>query len=852
MLDFLYTLFIAPLEYLMSVIFEWGVNKFDSYGIAIVVMGLIVNTAILPIYNRAEGWQEEERRLRNLMKPKEDMIKRSSRGQERFAYISTMYRQYGYSHVLKLKASVGFLLQIPFFFAAYHLLSNVPELYGKSFLLLGDLGRPDGLISFFGIRVNLMPLLMTGVNFLSAFVYTKNLSNKDKAQLYLMSGVFLVLLYASPAALTLYWTLNNVYSLCKNVVEKSVIPAFKNERGCEFCGISRLLESANGVGRDAASLFWPGILLFCLIAVVYFPLRFYLSDPQAFTEDFWSLAKGQIFVIEVFITILLLIWTVTPNFARNICGFIVACFAISCIVFGFVIVPDYGGMDDSFKLMNAGRLYKKSYRYVDYAVLLSIFVAVWYVVLRGKAFVLRSVIYAFMFGLSCVTAFFSVSATKTVIGADLGQSEKRVDASMVPEQVKNMFIFSKSGENVVVVMLDMFTGGNMREIISRNPEVLDELDGFIYYPDTVTAGSSTVFGKMPILGGERSHPLEINKITGVSIEEKHNKYWGEFLATLQSRNFDVSILEHEFMKPDILSQYLIRPANLLNKYLLWSGVVDYWKRESKSNVRKAEIQSSRKFLTMIGLFKVLPRFKKKVIYKDGGWRNSLNMNGAAYYGTLKKWANLDSFGYLSSVSGSVKNQFKFFVNELTHVPWGMDENCQPCNEHTWSEGKYRDPKTGLWEAHYRTEMCAIKSLIRWLGWMKNNNVYDNTQIIIVSDHGRWDSTELSGMWSGTGVFDSRLNYPVALHGLLLVKDFNRRGQMKIDNSVLMANWDVPEIIKQGQGMPLNKHWMDAKRERYHVTGPWQRGRHPNDHYDFSSVWKVEGTIFKKENWSKVK
>ena len=51
------------------------------------------------------------------------MIKRTFKGQERFAMISTMHRQAGYSPFLSLRSSLGFFLQIPFFFAAYHFLS---------------------------------------------------------------------------------------------------------------------------------------------------------------------------------------------------------------------------------------------------------------------------------------------------------------------------------------------------------------------------------------------------------------------------------------------------------------------------------------------------------------------------------------------------------------------------------------------------------------------------------------------------------------------------------------------------------------------------------------------------------
>ena len=852
MIDFLYSVLISPLEYLMRIVFEWGADKFGSYGISIVAMSLIVNTAILPIYNRAEGWQEEERQLRKLMKQKEDMIKRSSKGQERFAYIATLYRQYGYSHMMKLKASVGFLLQIPFFFSAYHLLSNAPELNGKSFLMLVDLGKADALISFFGFHINAMPLLMTIVNILSASVYSKNLSKKDKTQLYGMSGVFLILLYSSPAALTLYWTLNNVYSLGKNIVEKSIIPAVRDNWTCRGSRILHLLKATNNIGHGASSLFWPSISLFCLITLAYFPLRFYLSDPLAFPEGFWTIVKGQLFVVEVLVILLGLVWIAVPDFARNVLGFVCACFVISCVVYGFIVVPDYGGMDDSFRLAHAELLNKKSYRYVDYIILLCIFIAVLCVVSWEKVHILKKSIIACIFGMSCVTIFFSLVASRATEEVNLLPDENKGNISIVPKQVKDMFVFSNKGTNIVVVMLDMFTGGNIKEIISRNPDILNKLDGFVWYQDVVTAGSSTVFGKMPILGGKRSHPLEINEIPGISIEEKHNKYWGEFLSVLQARDFDVSIHEHEFVKPGILKKYLAKPANLVNRYLLWNGVVDYWKLHSKSYARKARIESSRKFLTMVGFFKVIPRFRKKIIYKNGKWRNSVNMNAKAYFGTLNKWANLDSFRYLSSVSGSGRNQFKFFVNELTHVSWGMDETCQPCNEHTGSEGKYRSPETGLFEAHYRTELCSLRSLIKWFDWMRDKHVYDNTQIIIVSDHGRWDSTELSGMWSGTGRFNPKSNYPVALHGLMLVKDLNQHGLMKTDRTALMANWDVPEIIKQGLGMVSDNSWMDSNRERYHVTGAWQRGRHPKDHYNLSSVWKVKGTIYKKENWKRVK
>lgn len=133
MLDFIYTLLIAPLEYWMHAALVWGYSHTEAWGPAIVVMSLAVNVVILPIYIKAEKWQEGERALRKSFEAKEAMIKRTFKGQERFAMISTMHRQAGYSPFLSLRSSLGFFLQIPFFFAAYHFLSHFEPLAGVSF-----------------------------------------------------------------------------------------------------------------------------------------------------------------------------------------------------------------------------------------------------------------------------------------------------------------------------------------------------------------------------------------------------------------------------------------------------------------------------------------------------------------------------------------------------------------------------------------------------------------------------------------------------------------------------------------------------------------------------------------------
>ena len=133
MLHILYLFFTAPLEFLMRLVLEWGFSWTHSWGWSVVLLSLAVNTAILPIYNWTERRQEDVRKLRRSMSKHEAMLRECFMGQERFAVLSALRRVSGYNWRLTLRASVGLLFQIPFFIAAYHLLSNFTPLQGQSF-----------------------------------------------------------------------------------------------------------------------------------------------------------------------------------------------------------------------------------------------------------------------------------------------------------------------------------------------------------------------------------------------------------------------------------------------------------------------------------------------------------------------------------------------------------------------------------------------------------------------------------------------------------------------------------------------------------------------------------------------
>ena len=214
----LYNLIITPIETIVGWVFFFFNNKFEMLGPAgsIIGVSLVINFLALPLYNIADSLQEKERKLQKSLEYRVKRIKKGFKGDEQFMMLQTYYRQNNYHPLYALRSSLSILIEIPFFIAAYHYLSNCEALKGVSFLFLKDLGSPDHVFSIpFGQSVfylNILPVIMTAINLISGAVYSKEAPVREKIQIYVLAAIFLVLLYNSPSGLVFYWILNNLFS----------------------------------------------------------------------------------------------------------------------------------------------------------------------------------------------------------------------------------------------------------------------------------------------------------------------------------------------------------------------------------------------------------------------------------------------------------------------------------------------------------------------------------------------------------------------------------------------------------------------------------------------------------------
>ena len=842
MLNFLYTLFIAPIEFWMEKALDWGFDHTQSWGWAIIVMSLVVNTVILPIYLKAEHWQEEERAIRKSFEKDEAMIKRTFKGQERFAMLTTMHRLAGYSPLLTLRSSIGFFLQIPFFIAAYHFLSHFDPLQGVSFMGLADLSKPDEMFNLGGFAINFMPILMTIINIGSALIYTQNLSKRDKYQLYGMAAIFLVLLYNAASGLVLYWTFNNIYSLGKNFVlhdAKKMLSGISLPKFDLRNSVQKVVQKSkftfNNISFNSIQkLFWPASILWLVLTFIYFPIELYNSDPEAFSITISEVFASLLGTCQIIIFILFLIWYFTRGRLRTFISYLTVVCVLSSLVFAFLWRPDVGSMD-AFVLQYHETLQNSLNIYFDIGILCAVTILV--VLLIQLNFIK---IFNALFSISIISVL-SLSLLTVMNLSSLNQGYSDAPTNVIPPETKKLLTFSENGQNIVILMLDTFTGGHIKQLLEKDPNLSKSLDGFTWYSDTISSGKMTIFGLPGILGGEQVAAFNlIDKNRTHALEDTINKSWADFLNYLSSKNYENSIHDYTWLNPGILNKHLNSEANLIKSNTIWNMLPKYWAANNHFKIENHTIKSPRFFL-LYGLFKTSPHSLQKSIYNNGKWHGAIKSNYAQSR-VLNWWAQLDSLPQFSQAENTIKNQFKFIVNETTHQPWSIGPNCLPNNSNVQPNKKDQN-HDGIYRSHLQAEHCAIQSVVRWIEWMKKNHVYDNSLIFVLSDHGHWDSEQIYTLWKGK-------TDRVTFHSLLLVKPFDTHGPLSVNRHSLLTNYDVNLMIRHYLGESVEKPWTQKNRIRCSVTGDSNRTKHPKNYFIGKTMYCIKGNLGNKNGWSK--
>ena len=166
---------------------------------------------------------------------------------------------------------------------------------------------------------------------------------------------------------------------------------------------------------------------------------------------------------------------------------------------------------------------------------------------------------------------------------------------------------------------------------------------------------------------------------------------------------------------------------------------------------------------------------------------------------------------------------------------------------------------GVVPEHIYTEHHNLRFLIRYFDWMREQGVYDDATIILVSDHGFSDSSMLFNALGGTTPGSPAYNAPPESpfqgrpHVLFMVKEPHATGPLRTSD-MFLTNADVPTFLcERIGGCPDVPRLDDLKRtapqrQRTYMQGAWDFEAHPPTRFRIESYYTVNGTMFKSTNW----
>ena len=173
-----------------------------------------------------------------------------------------------------------------------------------------------------------------------------------------------------------------------------------------------------------------------------------------------------------------------------------------------------------------------------------------------------------------------------------------------------------------------------------------------------------------------------------------------------------------------------------------------------------------------------------------------------------------------------------------------------------TDGTTTDGKA-LQVIHYHIDMAALLRLADYFDYLKEKGVYDNTRIIIVSDHSAHLGLE-PGLMCELKFEDGKETVTdlLGFQSTLLVKDFNATG-FNVDDS-FMTNADVPSIATEGivenAKNPFTKNLLandDKNNEPLWLIATKHYRVEENNGYRFmpEQWFSVHDNIFEGSNWS---
>ncbi len=190
----------------MNLLHSW----LRDYGLAILALPTIIKLTLWPIQNKANRSMRQMAALSPKMQELKEKYKDdpTRMNQE----VMKLYKQYGINPV---GGCLPMMIQIPIFFGLFKMLGQAVELRNAKFLWVKDLSQPDTIahLPLLGWPINIIPLCMAATQIWLMAMTPKTGDPTQRRVMMFTPLIFLFICYNFAAALALYYTAQNLFSI---------------------------------------------------------------------------------------------------------------------------------------------------------------------------------------------------------------------------------------------------------------------------------------------------------------------------------------------------------------------------------------------------------------------------------------------------------------------------------------------------------------------------------------------------------------------------------------------------------------------------------------------------------------
>jgi hypothetical protein len=397
---------------------------------------------------------------------------------------------------------------------------------------------------------------------------------------------------------------------------------------------------------------------------------------------------------------------------------------------------------------------------------------------------------------------------------------KEVIASPNSEGENNEIPFSQEQENIVIFVIDGAQGWYMHDLIEEDSSLRDVFSGFTYYPNTLAMANYTYASVPSIMCGYDYSIAGMNRDEEKTIIEKVTDATEIFYKKVKDREFDFTstILKYSRIDRGKFDHYIPSWHNSWSEQLGLGSTEEMWYTRLWENA----------------LFSGVPLFIKPGIYNETKWvmkeKSNLNLSEVYPYHFIRLLPEI------STVSNPNPN-FIYIHSLFTHNPWGL------INE----ENQFIRDVTP-----YECQRSFTYTFAEWIRWMKKVGIYDNTKIILVSDHGPswWHykgeiTTKAPIVWTE----EEKISLERFLHlnSLLMVKDFNSDGPLR-DDWRLMNIADVSAIVFD-ENDPTKSDSISRTLPTFFTT--WHQDLKTRQKFEIKHAFEVTDYVYDLNNWKAI-